>query len=349
MSVSKSVFGSMPDGREVFCYTIENSNEMKVSIITLGATLQSIVVADKEGAFEDVLLGFDDVQGYLERSSYQGAVVGPYANRIGNASFCIDSVKYDLIKNEKDVTCLHSGGEFSYALWNSIIIDSDAVEFSYTSEDGTNGFPGKLTTTVTYKLGENNDLHIVYKCVSDKKTFINLTNHAYFNLAGYQNGCITDHILQLNCSAYTPVDAYSITTGEIAEVKNTPFDFTVAKCIGDEIDADFEQLKLTGGYDHNFVIDEADGSLRKCATVLDPKSSRQLHVYTDLPGVQFYAGNVLEGENGKNNLPMQKRSGFCLETQYYADTPNKQHFPQCLFDAGEEFSSETVFIFDTAE
>ncbi len=349
MSVTKSLFGTMPDGKEIYRFTIENNNNVQASILTLGATLHSIVVPDKNNVYEDILLGFDDVEGYIERSSYQGAVVGPYANRIGNGTFTIDGIKYDLVKNEKQITCLHSGGEFSFAVWDSIIIDSDAVEFSYISTDGTNGFPGTLKVSVVYRLGENNDLHISYKATTDKKTFINLTNHAYFNLSGCNGDTILNHVLQMPCSYFTPVDALSITNGTIDPVDNTPFDFRTPKAIGKDIEEDNQQLHLTGGFDHNFVIDNADGSIRKCAYALDPVSNRELHVYTDLPGVQFYAGNFLEGEIGKNGRPMPKRSGFCLETQYYPDTPNKPSFPQCLFDKNETFTSETIFIFSVKE
>lgn len=347
MTVSKRLFGVMPDGKEVFEFILENNNGMKVSVLTLGATLRSIVIPDKNGKETDVLLGFDDVESYLERSSYQGAVVGPYANRIGNGKFVMDDVTYEVIKNEKEVTCLHAGGEFSYAVWNSIIADSDSVEFSYVSPDGLNGFPGNVSVSVVYKLGQNNDLHITYKASSDKKTPISLTNHAYFNLNGYQSETILDHFLQLDCSAFTPVDAFSIPTGEIAGVDGTAFDFRTAKKIGADIDNAEEQLQLTGGYDHNFVIDNADGTLRRCAYAFASDSGIALYVYTTLPGVQFYAGNFLEGEAGKDNLPMQKRSGFCLETQYYPDSPNKPQFPSCYVEACTEVQSETVFTFET--
>ena len=349
MTVSKNLFGVMPDGKEVYEFTLENNNGMKVSVLTLGATLRSIIVPDKNGNEKDILLGFDDVTGYLERSSYQGAVVGPFANRIGNGKFEMDGVTYEVIKNEKDVTCLHAGGEFSFAVWNSIIADSDAVEFTYVSPDGNNGFPGNVTVSVVYRLGQNNDLHIAYKAVSDKKTPISLTNHAYFNLNGYESETILNHVLKLECSAFTPVDAFSIPTGEIRSVEGTAFDFRAEKTIGADIDRDEEQLQLTGGFDHNFVIDGADGTLRKCAYAFSAESGIALYAYTTLPGVQFYAGNFLEGEIGKGGLPMQKRSGFCLETQYYPDSPNKTQFPACFAEAGEEVKSETVFTFETVK
>ncbi|MBR3955266.1 MAG: galactose mutarotase [Clostridia bacterium] len=352
MTVTKAPFGTMPDGRDVFEFTIENDNGMKVSVLSLGATLRSIILPDKNGNEQDILLGFDTVADYLEKSSYQGAAVGPCANRIGGGKFIIDEQTFDVIKNETDqngngVTCLHSGGEFSFEVWQSIIADSDSVEFCYTSPDGLNGFPGEMKVQIVYKLGQNNDLHISYKAVCDRKTPINLTNHAYFNLAGYASGNILSHVLQLNCSQITPVDAFSIPTGELMSVAGTAFDFTEPKQIGRDINNDEEQLKLTGGYDHNFVIDAADGTLQKCAYVYAENSGIVMNVYTTMPGVQFYAGNFLKGETGKSGTPMEHRSGFCLETQYYPDSPNKPSFPNCIFDAGQEFISETVYTFET--
>ncbi len=352
MTVTKAPFGTMPDGREVFEFTLENNNGMKVSVLSLGATLRCIILPDKNGNEQDILLGFDTVADYLEKSSYQGAAVGPCANRIGNGMFEIDGQTFEVIKNEADkngnaVTCLHAGGEFSFEVWQSIITDSDSVEFFYTSPDGLNGFPGEMKVQITYKLGQNNDLHITYKAISNRKTPINLTNHAYFNLAGYANGDILSHILQLNCSQITPVDELSIPTGALMTVDGTAFDFREAKAIGKDICCDEEQLKLTGGYDHNFVIDGADGTLRKCAYAYSENSGIAMHVYTTMPGVQFYAGNFLKGEAGKAGIPMQHRSGFCLETQYYPDSPNKPTFPNCIFAAGEEFAAETVYTFET--
>ena len=350
MLITKALFGTMPDGKEVYEYTLENNNNMKVKILSLGATLHSIILPNKDGEETDVLLGFDDVEGYLaHNSTYIGAAVGPVANRIGNGCFEIDGTKFEVIKNEKDVTCLHSGGEFSFTVWNGIIADSDAVEFTYTSPDGLNGFPGEIQASVLYKLGQNNDLHIIYRAISNKKTPLNFTNHAYFNLAGCGNGDILSHSMQLFSSAITPVDAFSIPTGEIMSVENTAFDFRAAKEIGKDIDADEEQLRLTGGYDHNFIIDNADGTLQKCACVKNSDNNIEMNVYTTAPGVQFYAGNFLEGEIGKQNKAMCKRGGFCLETQFYPDSPNKPTFPNCIFEAGEEFKSETVYILSVSE
>lgn len=345
MSINVSAFGSLSDGREIKKYSITNKNNVRVSIITYGATLTEIFVPDKNRKLSDILVGFDDLEGFVERTDYQGVIVGPYANRIGNARFSIDGTEYKLAANEKDVTCLHSNGEFNTAVWDAEILSKNAISLSYTSPDGLNGFPGKLNVKVTYSLNDENELKLEYSAVSDKKTVINLTNHAYFNLGGYDSGTILDHEIIINADKYTPVDSFSIPTGEIADVAKTPFDLRQKTRIGENIDADCEQLNFTGGYDHNFCINGYNGSVLKAAEVTDPVSGRTLEVFTDLPGVQFYAGNFLKGIAGKAGVPMVKRSGFCLETQFYPDTPNNPDFPQCTFDAGEKFKSETIFRF----
>lgn len=346
MSVNKSNFGIL-NGNEIFKYTIENSNGIKASVITYGATLTEIFTPDKTGEFKDILVGFDDLDGFVNRTDYQGVIVGPYANRIGNAQFSIDNNLYKLTANEKDVTCLHSNGEFNTAVWDAEIINDNSVKFSYLSPDGVNGFPGNIKVNVTYILTDNDELKLEYSAVSDKKTFINLTNHAYFNLGGYDSGTILNHKMKINADSITAVDDFSIPTGEIMPVDNTPFDFRDFRTIGDDIDYNCDQLNYTGGYDHNFCINNYDGkTLNFTAEVIDENSGRKMEVYTDLPGVQFYAGNFLKGIIGKDNKPMNKRTGFCLETQFYPDSPNKPDFPCCLFDAGEEYKSITVFKFD---
>ena len=346
MSVNKSNFGIL-NGNEISKYTIENSNGIKASVITYGATLTEIFTPDKTGKFKDILVGFDDLDGFVNRTDYQGVIVGPYANRIGNAQFSIDNNLYKLTANEKDVTCLHSNGEFNTAVWDAEIINDNSVKFSYLSPDGVNGFPGNIKVNVTYILTDNNELKLEYSAVSDKKTFINLTNHAYFNLGGYDSGTILNHKMKINADSITAVDDFSIPTGEIMSVDNTPFDFRDFRTIGDDIDYNCDQLNNTGGYDHNFCINNYDGkTINFTAEVIDENSGRKMEVYTDLPGVQFYAGNFLKGIIGKDNKPMNKRTGFCLETQFYPDSPNKPDFPCCLFEAGEEYKSITVFKFD---
>ncbi len=337
----KNYFGETADGRIVDCYTIKNTSGTAVDIITYGATVNSIYAADKNGVFADVLVGFDNIEGHENHSDYEGMTVGRYANRIANGKFSIDGVEYEVEKNEKGKTCLHGGAELSTAVWKAIIIDDNSVEMSYTSPDGAMGFPGKVDFKVTFTLFEDNALKIDYYAVSDKKTVINMTNHAYFNLAG--KGDVLGQELMINADAYTPMDADSIPTGEIRPVEGTAFDFREFKAIGRDIAQKDEQLALGRGYDHNFCLNDGDGPI---AAAYDPESGRMLEVFTDLCGVQLYTGNFLDGTIiGKNGNPLVKHAGFCLETQYYPNTPNMPEFPQCTFDAGEIFKSCTVFRF----
>ncbi len=347
MSVERVLFGNMPDGREVFEYIITNSSECEAHILTLGATLRSFVMKDKNGESRDVLLCFDSVKDCLELTDYQGVVVGPVCNRIGNASIDINGVNYKLTANEKGITCLHSGGELGLSLWKAIVTDSDSIEMSYVQADGSHGFPGEKEVKVIYRLSDDNKLHIKYEAVSDKDTYLNFTNHAYFNLNGYDNGDILSHTLVIDADSITEVDVNSIPTGRNIAVEGTAFDFRAERVIGTDIDDSHIQLQYTGGYDHNFCINGWDGSLKKIATAKGDISGIEMNVYTTLPGVQFYAGNFLKGIPGKGGCPMQKRSGFCLETQFYPDTPHNPSFPACLYKAGEKYVSETVYEFLT--
>lgn len=346
MAISFSDYGKLSDGRDVKKYVISN-NTICASILTYGATLAELFTQDKNGKTTDILVGFDDLEGFEHRTDYQGVVVGPYANRIGGASFVIDGIRYNLTANEKDVTCLHSNGEFNTAVWDAEILGEFSVKFTYSSPDGCNGFPGNTDVSVIYSLTDKNELKLEYSAVSDKKTVINLTNHAYFNLGGVGYDTILDHKITINADKFTPVDEFSIPTGEIRCVENTPFDLRNNVTIGDNIDFDCDQLNFTGGYDHNFCINDYDGAIKKAAEVYCDKTGICLEVYTDLPGVQFYAGNFLNGAQGKNKLPLNKRSGFCLETQYFPDTPNRPEFPQCTYEAGEVYKTTTIFKLST--
>ncbi len=339
----KKLFGVTKDGREVHSYTITNSQGASVELITYGATVNCINVPDKNGVIADVLSGFSDISGHEEHSDYQGMTVGRYANRIANGEFELDGVKYSVTKNEKEKTCLHGGAELSTAVWNAIIVDDNAVEMSYFSADGSHGFPGNVNFVVKFVFNEKNELKIDYYAKTDKKTVINMTNHAYFNLAGASNGDILNHVLRIDADYYTPTDADSIPTGELRSVEGTAFDFREPKAIGRDIGAQDEQLIMCKGYDHNFCLNEGDGA---AVTAYDPESGRALDVYTDLLGVQLYTGNFLDGSNiGKDEKPLIKHAGFCLETQFYPDTPNQPEFPQCTVEAGKEFRSTTVFKF----
>lgn len=342
--VTKSVYGLMPDGQEVIKYKIKNSEGSFAEFITYGATWLSAFMPDKDGILQDVLLGFDDMDGQVNLSDYQGQFVGRFANRIAGGKFTVDGTEYQLECNEDGVKTLHSCGEFSHANFDAVICGENAVEFSAASPDGTYGFPGTIKVSVKYTLTDSNEVIIEYRAVSDKTTLINLTNHAYFNLAGCNSGDVLGHEIWFDADAFTPTTPDSIPTGEIRPVEGTPFDFRTAKTIGKDIKADYDQLVAAkGGYDHNLCLNSGDGAKIK---VYEPKSGRTMEVYTDQPGVQFYTGNFLDGtKKGKGGCPMVQHAGFCLETQTYPDTPNHPEFPQCTYKAGEEYKSKTVYKF----
>lgn len=347
MAIEKSLFGKSPEGQDFYLYTISNSKGMKASVTNLGAILVSLLVPDADGNVTDVVLGFDKGTDYYGNPSFFGAVIGPCANRIQGAAFEIDGVSYQVDVNDNSNN-LHSHKELGYhkRVWKTTVGET-SVTFTLEDRDGSMGFPGNKKIEVTYSLSESNELKLHYWGNSDKKTIINLTNHTYFNLDGHDSGSIENHVMQLRASAYTPVVEGAIPTGETATVKGTPMDFTVEKKIGLESDTDFEQLKLTGGYDHNWVIDDWDGSLRMFATVKGGCSRRVLKAYTTLPGFQFYAGNFIDEQQGKEGVTYSKRHGFCLEAQYYPDAVHHKNFPSCVF-GGEngEYEAVTVFAFE---
>ena len=345
MSVKKELFGKTKDGEEIYRYWLENSKGMKAGIINYGGILVNLMVPDKDGKVEDVVLGYDTLEPYFENGSFFGAVVGPNANRIGGASFILDGQKYQLAANDGDNN-LHSDKELGYHKRVYAATEGeDSITLSLQDADGNMGFPGNKKVKVTYTVTEENEIRLEYEVESDKNTIINMTNHTYFNLAGHNRGQIHDHIMELKASFYTPALPGSIPTGEIAPVAGTPFDFTKGKKVGEEIGADNEQLHLAGGYDHNWVIDGYDGTLREFATVTDPASGRCMKAYTDLPGVQFYAGNAISGRPGKGNTQYGSRCGLCLETQYFPDTANKPEFPSAVFGPDRKYQSKTVYKF----
>lgn len=346
MGITKEKFGVTKDGKDIFAYTISNSKGMSAKVIDYGAILTSLVVKDKSGKDVDVVLGYDTLEPYFENGSFFGATVGRSANRIAGAKFTIDGKTYNLDVNDGPNN-LHSHFDngFHKLCWESKEDGDMAVTFFITEEDGANGFPGKLDMSVTYTLTEDNEICISYMGVSDKKTLINCTNHTYFNLSGHDAGSIIDHKLQINAGKYTPVVAGAIPTGELADVTNTVFDFRQPKRIGDNIEDDVEQLKLVQGYDHNWVIDDADGKAKLIAKVIDDNSGINMEVYSDLPGVQFYAGNCIADTIGKDGVKYTKRCGLCLETQYYPNSVNQEGFPKPIFDAGQEYTTTTVYKF----
>ena len=350
MAVTKSVFGKSPEGKEISLYTLSNGKGMKAEVTNLGAILVRVLVPDAAGRVDDLVLGFDKGESYYGNDSFFGTVIGPCANRTGGAEYTLDGVTYQLDKND-GANNLHTHKQLGFhkRLWDAEM-GENSVTFSLEDEDGHLGFPGNKKVSVTYSLSAENELTLHYHAVSDKKTIINLTNHSYFNLDGHGAGSIEEHELWLGASHFTPVVPGSIPTGEIRAVAGTPMDFTQPKKIGRDIREDYEQLLLTGGYDHNFVIDgwNDDSTLRHIATVKGPKSGRVMKAYTTLPGVQFYAGNFIDAQQGKDGVTYGKRSGFALETQYFPDTIHHENFPSYVFggENGREYDSVTVYKFE---
>lgn len=346
ISITKRNFGTDGQGREVTLYTLENSKGMKAEVTDLGAILVNLYVPDDAGHLEDVVLGFDSAEGYLKNGSFFGATIGPSANRIGGARFEIDGAAYEVDVNDGPNN-LHSHMEQGYhkQLWETQV-GEDSVSFTIRDADGNMGFPGNKVLQLTYTLDEENGLTLHYHGTSDKKTILNPTNHTYFNLNGHKAGNIEGHQLQLMASHYTPVVEGAIPTGEIAAVAGTVMDFTQPKAVGKEIRENFEQLLLTQGYDHNWVVDGWDGQLRLIAVLTAPESGRRMLTYSTLPGVQFYAGNCITPEPGKDGAQYEKRSGLCLETQYYPDSIHQPGFPSCVFGEGREYDSTTVYRFE---
>jgi len=341
-------FGLTAKGEQAHLYELTNKNGMIAKVTDVGANLVALYVPDKDGNLTDVVLGFDEAKAYGKNGSFFGAVIGPSANRIANAKFTIDGVEYNVDVNDGPNN-LHSDipNGVHKRMWKVTETTDNSVTFEIETADMDMGFPGNKVFSITYVLTDNNEIKLLYKGTSDRNTIINLTNHSYFNLSGAACGKnIEDHILTLNCSKYTPVVEGAIPTGELAPVAGTVFDFTTPHVIGERINNDEEQLTLVKGYDHNFVIDGWDSTLRYVATVEDPKSGRVMKVYSNLPGVQFYAGNCIADETGKEGAQYTKRSGLCLETQYYPNTINTPNFPPCVFGPGKDYVSETVYAFE---
>lgn len=342
--MKKELFGKVGD-REAFLYTLENSHGMKVVVSDFGGVLVRIYAPDKDGNLEDVCLGYDKLEDYQVNGGFFGALVGPNANRIGNAQYTLEGVTYHLAVNN-GVNNLHSDKDLGVhkRIWDAQEKDGGLL-LTLKMQDGEMGFGGNKTFSVLYQVTEDNGLSITYDADSDKNTIINMTNHCYFNLDGHGAGSIESHKLQLIAQSYTPADAGSIPTGEIAPVAGTPMDFTQEHVIGERIDADFDQLQMAGGYDHNWVCDNYDGSVRKIAVVKNASETRTMEVYTDLPGVQFYAGNSIDRRAGKDGVIYDFRSGLALETQFFPDTPNKPQFPSSVFGPERHYHTTTVYRF----
>ena len=343
--MQKRSFGTTKDGKEVFLFSLENKNGVKVEVTNFGANLVNVFVPGKDGKVEDVVLGFDDVAGYEVNPSFFGAVIAPSANRIGGASFELNGETYPLKKNNGENN-LHSDEELGAhkRVWD-ITENEDSVTFTLKNADGELGFPGNKEFKVTYSLNDENGLKIAYEATSDKDTIINPTNHSYFNLKGHKEGTIEDHKITLLASNYTPADEASIPYGDIVSVEGTPMDLREELVIGEKIDSDFDQLNFAVGYDHNWVTDNCNGEDRKIATVKAPGDVRVMEVYTDLPGVQFYAGNFIDPQTGKDGASYAKRSGLCLETQCYPDSIHKPNFPSVVYGPTKAYKSTTIYKF----
>lgn len=368
-------FGKLKDGRKAGLYILRNSEGIEASITDYGATLVSLVVPDCKGNMIDVVLGYNDVSGYEEGRNTYGATVGRFANRIRNARFSLHGLTYELTANN-GVNMLHGGRDFySKRLWQTMIpftsqssrdisseavslesmndggtayvqddYSGDSVTFVLDSPDGDQGFPGNLHIAVTYTLTNEGELHIDYRAMSDADTPFNPTNHSYFNLAGHDSGVLVEeHLCRIRASHFTPNDEGNAPTGEIREVAGTPFDFLQAKPIGLEIGADYEQLRIAKGYDHNFCLD-GEG-YRAVAALGSETSGVKMEVYTDMPGMQLYTGNGIKEEDGKGGFRYRRRLGVALETQYWPDSVNLENFPDCILKAGEEFRSRTTYKF----
>jgi aldose 1-epimerase len=349
LGVQKQDFGATTDGEAVELYTLTNTNGLKAKIMTYGGILVSLEVPDRNGKLADVVLGYEKLEGYLRNNPFFGATVGRYANRIANGEFTLDGTKYSLAKNNGN-NHLHGGIKgFDKVVWSAESFkEKDAVglKLTYVSKDGEEGYPGNLTCTVTYTLTDDNGLKISFDALTDKPTIVNLSHHSYFNLAGQGNGDILGHKLMINADRFTPVDEGLIPTGELRSAKGTPMDFTKPAAIGARIDEDDQQLKHGGGYDHNWVLNRTDDELALAVRVYEPTSGRVMEVYTTEPGVQFYAGNFLDGKiTGKAKKIYKHRYGFCLEPQHFPDSPNKPNFPSVVLRPGQRYTHITVYKF----
>jgi aldose 1-epimerase len=350
--IEKLSFGKTPEGHEVFLYTMKNISGMEVRITNYGGTINSIKVPGRDKRIEDVVLGFDTIDGYTAKTNtaYFGALIGRYANRIARGVFTLGGQTYHVPVNDGP-NSLHGGLKgFDKRIWTAKETSSGGnpvLELHYLSHDGEEGYPGNLNVTVRYTLDDRNGLHIDYSAVTDKDTVLNLTNHSYFNLAGAGSKSVLAHKLTLGAAHYTPVDSTLIPTGQIESVAGTPFDFRTATEIGSRIEQPNEQLKLGKGYDHNFVLDRSGDLSAVAAKVEEPTSGRVLEVYTDQPGVQFYTGNFLDGTNRGIGGTYGFRSALCLETQHFPDSPNKPNFPSVVLHPGHRFHATTIYRFTT--
>jgi len=338
------------NGKTTGLFKLENDNGIEVYITNYGGRIVSWLVPDRDGKNADIVLGYDSIEGYLNSNEvYFGSLIGRYGNRIAEGNFELDGTEYTLAINNPP-NHLHGGPNgFHNVIWDAKQISDKHLRLQYFSEDGEEGYPGNLQVQVHYLLNNDNELMIDYTAVTDQKTVVNLTNHAFFNLAGAGSGTVNNHELMINAEHFTPVDSTLIPTGEIAPVAGTPFDFTSPKAIGRDLDQENEQLDFGMGFDHNFVLNKQNqGALELAARVYEPESGRVMEVLTTEPGIQFYGGNFLDGsDTGKEGVPYEFRSAFCLETQHFPDSPNQPNFPTTVLEPGEMYHTVTVHRFST--
>lgn len=349
MAITKQVFGKLSDDREVFLYTLTNENGVTATFTDLGGTWVSMLVPDRDGNMADVVQGFDTPQEYVGNDAHFGAIVGRNANRIGNAQFVLNGTSYKLAENDGKNN-LHSGPNLYHdRVWEVETEESElgsCLHFSLFSPDKDQGFPGNADIQVSYTLTDDNALMIDYRMTADADTVANFTNHSYFNLKGHDAGDILSQKVQIFADAFTPTDAGSIPTGELRAVAGTPMDFRRAKAIGEDIEADDEQIRMGNGFDHNWALRQSEnGELFLAAVATDEESGRKMEVYTDLPGMQFYTANFLNHLKGKQGAYYEKRSSYCFETQYFPDAVNKPEFASAWLRAGEEYRTTTIYRF----
>lgn len=347
--IKEENYGVMPDGRKVRIFTLTNKNGLKAKVTEYGAILVSMETPDKSGKFADLTHGYDSLEGWLTNSYYLGATVGRFGNRIKDGKFTLDGKEYSLATNNDPggIPChLHGGLKgFDKVLWSGKVTGENGVEFSYTAKDGEEGYPGNLAVKVTYTLNDDNELKWQATATTDAPTVLNIVHHSYWNLSGDPTRTINDHVLTLNADAYLPTNAGLIPTGKVAPVAGTPMDFTKPTVIGERIDADFEALKLGGGYDHAWVLKKGEG-VRLAARLRDPKSGRVMEVSTDQPAVQFYGGNFLDGKAvGKGGVAYARRTALCLETEGFPDAPNQPSFPSAVLRPGETYKHTMIHKF----
>jgi aldose 1-epimerase len=346
--VTSRPFGALPDGKEVTLYTLKNSQGVEMSVMNYGGIIVSLKVPDKNGKLDDVVLGYDSLSGYLKSNPYFGALIGRYGNRIAKGKFSLDGVQYMLPVNDGE-NHLHGGTKgFDKVYWDiQVPADSSSLVLSYKSADGEQGYPGNLDMSVTYTLTDSNEVKVDYKATTDKKTVVNLTQHSYFNLSGNAAQDILSHQLMIAADQFLPVDKTLIPTGELKPVAKTPFDFNTLTVIGARINDQDQQLLAGKGYDHCWVLKNGESkSLQKVSELYEPNSGRLMEVWTTEPGIQFYSGNFLDGTlTGKGGVAYKHRTGLCLETQHYPDSPNKPAFPSVTLNPGDTYQTSTVYTF----